>query len=143
MPAEVNLINTSTQVAIREGIAEALGSDWAASKHRLDVSGDAVADEVIVRFFYETTDQTIRYVLEVGLEAKSPKLSPTLAMEAAVDVAAGLFVEFVEAGHHSNLPLEWGHLEVDGKILRCRAEMTRPNLDSLADAWLAGEGSTH
>ncbi len=143
MPAQLDLIKPDAQEAIRDAIGEALGKAWREEGHQLDLSGNAVGDEVLVRIFFETNDQSTRYLQEIGLDAKTAKLPHGDALAIAVDVAGGLFVEFVEAGYHTTLPLEWGQLEVDGQNLRCRAELTRPKLDSLADQWLAGEGAIH
>ncbi len=106
----------------------------------LDVERDA--EHGNVRVTLTNNDDTLRVELEAAVLSSDEHLAPPSIEErlyVAIDFVDAMLESYFEdrdTRYHS----DWRIYDFEHAQVRFRGSITRPNLEALADAWLAAEG---
>ncbi len=92
----------------------------------------------------ETSDDTLKVELEAAVLADDEHPEEPSAEERfdqAVEFVGAMFAEFLDDREAMRMHDDWRIYEFDDVLVRFRGQKRKPNLESLADAWLASGGA--
>ena len=111
----------------------------------LFVDAGRTAEEVWVRLEISLPDDTFRFEIECAAVRRDAPVgsewAPGAAFDEVLDMLDTQLLEYFENDRFLPLHDDWRVYESDGFALRLRGRESQPNLETLADEWLAMGGA--
>lgn len=109
----------------------------------ITVRAERLPEHVAAVLVLASADDAMRLELEAAVipdDDHKAVATPDEQLDAAVDFCDAMLTEFLDNDRFGNFHDDWRLYDFDDLVVRFRAQLTHPNIDALADAWLAENG---